>query len=206
MMILVIFARLRHVFFFSCMFLVHLSTVLSSVAPSIQPEATMIVGYEFGHRWSEKQRQEVNFARPEQFARHPELEGKGSVLRFPSAFDFEHPFPHHFPNLPRQMLWMSDLDHKFSKKIPRGKIWKDMEKTMRKTSISPNFPNQGTSSPPRRAARCCCGACAWSGSATPGRFWPPMSSVARCSAMRSMSSWSRMSPWKRPPETNRLVV
>lgn len=36
-------------------------------------EATMIVGYEFGHRWSEKQRQEVNFARTEQSAKHPGL-------------------------------------------------------------------------------------------------------------------------------------
>ena len=38
-------------------------------------EATMIVGYEFGHRWSEKQRQEVNFARTEQFAKQPGPKG-----------------------------------------------------------------------------------------------------------------------------------
>eukprot|EP00435_Cladocopium_sp_Y103_P042515 s172_g11.t1 len=36
----------------------------------VPSNATMIVGYEFGHRWSEKQRQEVNFARTEQFAKY----------------------------------------------------------------------------------------------------------------------------------------
>lgn len=32
--------------------------------------ATMLVGYEYGHRWPEKQRLEVNFARTEQFANY----------------------------------------------------------------------------------------------------------------------------------------
>lgn len=36
----------------------------------VPSNATMIVGYKFGHRWSEKQRQEVNFARTEQFAKY----------------------------------------------------------------------------------------------------------------------------------------
>ena len=33
-------------------------------------DAKMLVGYEFGHRWSEVQRLEVNFARTEQFANY----------------------------------------------------------------------------------------------------------------------------------------
>eukprot|EP00438_Fugacium_kawagutii_P021725 Skav208038 [mRNA] locus=scaffold2540:106182:113768:+ [translate_table: standard] len=43
-----------------------LQKVLSTAG---QDQATMIVGYEFGHRWSERQRQETNAPRTEQFAK-----------------------------------------------------------------------------------------------------------------------------------------
>lgn len=36
----------------------------------VPQDAKMLVGYEFGHRWSEVQRLEVNFARTEQFANY----------------------------------------------------------------------------------------------------------------------------------------
>jgi len=47
---------------------------VTCVAPiaeyQVPQDVSMLVGYEYGHRWSEEQRLEVFFARPEQFAKY----------------------------------------------------------------------------------------------------------------------------------------